>query len=76
MMKNNNNKEKIKNSFDCLVSDCETPDTPSKELLNSNAPQPPSGPVRPNNIRRPLGRVSSEQSLNTIESTKDKLSVF
>ena len=59
-----------------VVSDCETPDTPSKELINSNTPQPPSGPVRPNNIRRPLGRVSSEQSLNTIESMKDKIASF
>ncbi len=75
LVNNEKLKEKMKN-FVSLVSDCETPDTPSKELMNSNTPQPPSGPIRPNNIRRPLGRVSSEQSLNSIESTKDKLSLF
>ncbi|CAF1027205.1 unnamed protein product [Adineta steineri] len=50
------------------VSDFETPDT-SKELINSNTPQPPSGSTRPNTIRRPIARVSSEQSLNTIETS-------
>jgi hypothetical protein len=71
-----NLKEKMENSFCSLVSDCETPDTPSKELPNGNAPQPPSGPIRPNNIRRPLGRVSSEQSLNSIESTKENFIII
>ncbi len=59
-----------------LVSDCETPDTPSKEIINSNTPQPPSGPIKPNTIRRPIGRVSSEQSLNSNESMEAKFSSF
>ncbi len=42
--------------------------------MTSNTPQPPSGPTRPNNIRRPIARVSSEQSLNSIESMKDERS--
>ncbi|CAF4602877.1 unnamed protein product [Rotaria sp. Silwood1] len=50
------------------VSECETSDLPLKELTNSAIPQPPSGPIRQNNIRRSIGRVSSEQSLNSNEA--------
>ncbi|CAF4440416.1 unnamed protein product [Rotaria socialis] len=53
------------------VSDCETPDAPAKEFTYSNAPQPPSGPIRPNNIRR---RYASEQSLNSNEARSPELS--
>lgn len=53
-----------------IVSDCDTPEPSPKDFLNGNTPQPPSGPTRPNNIRRPIGRVSSEQSLNSNESKR------
>ncbi|CAF0862672.1 unnamed protein product [Adineta ricciae] len=51
------------------VSDCDTPEITSKELVFNNAPQPPSSSTRPTNGRRPIHRVSSEQSLNSIETS-------
>ncbi|CAF1069447.1 unnamed protein product [Rotaria sordida] len=58
----------IKQDVFTAVSDCETSDIPSKELINTAIPQPPSGPIRQNNIRRSRGRLSSEQSLNSNEA--------